>query len=92
VTPETQAAIDRVSATLDRYNGEEFTATLSEMDEFMEDVRALVAALDPAEQPIDHIPTPRGINYLAMRREQQPPTRSCGHPLGGTVNCCGADQ
>lgn len=35
----------------------------------------LNAALDPANEPIGHIPTQRGLDYLANRRQQ--------HPSGG---------
>ncbi len=33
-----------------------------------------VAALDPANQPIDRIPTPKALDYLAVRQEQHPRT------------------
>jgi hypothetical protein len=36
------------------------------------DLRTLLAALDPAEQPIPHIPTDTGRSYLANRRRQHP--------------------
>jgi hypothetical protein len=39
---------------------------------FREDLRLLLAALDPAEQPIEHVPTEAGLDYLALRREQHP--------------------
>lgn len=39
-------------------------------------LRTLLAALDPAEQPIPHIPTKAGLNYLATRRRQNPKERA----------------
>ena len=36
------------------------------------DLRALLAVADPDEQPIGHVPTKAGLNYLATRREQHP--------------------
>lgn len=36
------------------------------------DLATVLTALDPAEQPIGHIPTKAGLNYLEIRRQQNP--------------------
>jgi hypothetical protein len=78
VTPDLQAARDRVAAFLtqrtpelhDRvaYAGAGRDAAVL----FASDLRALLAASDPAEQPIDHVPTQRALDYLRDRRQQHP--------------------
>jgi hypothetical protein len=86
VTPELQAAIDRVSAYLDAVarnhpNVAEIDMEIAHTDDpnqwlerplMAADLRTILAALDPAEQPIDRIPTPAGLDYLANRRQQHP--------------------
>ncbi|MBS2962607.1 hypothetical protein KGA66_06080 [Actinocrinis puniceicyclus] len=37
-----------------------------------DDLRALLAAADPDEQPIAHVPTKAGLDYLALRKQQHP--------------------
>lgn len=78
MTPDVQAAAERVRAFLDAWEdpaqGRGAISTLRSEGLRLTalDLRMLLAALDPAEQPIDHIPTQAGIDYLAIRRQQHP--------------------
>lgn len=83
MTPETQAAAERVRAYLDAHE-----YVLGDLDQIAEcgthehtwapltvtDLRVLLAALDPAEQPIPLVPTQHALDYLAIRRQQNPKT------------------
>ncbi len=87
MTPELRAAVDHLRAFLDDID-ECFRATGTDpaahrdapvilapgYDLTIGDLHALLTALDPAEQPIDRIPTAAGLDYLAIRQQQHPRT------------------
>lgn len=88
MTPDVQAAADRVHAFLDTWEriaghpAADVLMTLTALEPptgtvrlTRSDLRTLLAALDPAEQPIRHIPTKAGLNYLEIRRRQNPRNR-----------------
>lgn len=87
MTPDVQAAADRVTAWLAHETriASDFArqaAVVLTFDDHEQpfptlhasDLRLLLAALDPAEQPIDRVPTKAGLDYLAIRHEQHPRT------------------
>ncbi len=77
---QTSAAIRRVRAFLDAWD-ERHTARDQVLVQVKpgspdmltsDDLRVLLAAADPDEQPVPLIPTKAGLDYLAMRRQQHP--------------------
>lgn len=85
MTPDVQAAVERVREYLEARRvmnailRQEDTGTLDSCRNVslrLADLRTLLAALDPAEQPIDHVPTEQGratVNAYRAHRTQQPP-------------------
>jgi hypothetical protein len=82
MTPELRDAAARVRAYLDAWDANSgHKPTIAATSDYYgrkptalaaADLRLLLAALDPAEQPIHHIPTKAGLNYLNIRRQQHP--------------------
>lgn len=83
--PETRAAAERVRAFLEERGPERHNviatagpraARYAKPRLRVDDLCTLLAAADPDGEPIGSIPTPAGLGYLAMRREQHPKAAS----------------
>lgn len=78
MTPDVQAAAERVAAFLDAWEdpaqGRGAISTLRSEGLRLTalDLRRVLAAIDPAGQPIAHVPTQAGLDYLAVRQRQNP--------------------
>ena len=72
MTPDVQAAAERLRKWTNFLSDllPDGTPQLAEVP--VGDLRIVLAALDPAETPTDHIPTRKGLDYLAIRQEQHP--------------------
>jgi hypothetical protein len=84
VNDDVEAVTTRIAAFVDAWEAMNYTNVIRKFyDEAVEphvlttdDLRTLLAAIDPAEQPIGHIPTEKGtkavLDYRALRRQQHP--------------------